>query len=160
VSERWLRAFAVKCRQVGATVLFALTYDGQIRCLPGEPEDETIRDLVNQHQRKDKGFGPALGPTAADVAERCFADLGYHVEREPSPWVLLAGDQGGAVSPDRSESELQGQLIEGWAEAAADVSPALLRSIERWRIRRLAHVTAGRSQMTVGHVDIAAWLPS
>ena len=28
-----------------------------------------------------------------------------------------------------------------------------------WRARRLAHVDAGRSRLTVGHDDLAAWLP-
>jgi hypothetical protein len=160
VSERWLRALAAKCRQVGAAVLFALTYDGEIRCLPADPEDETIRDLVNRHQRSDKGFGPALGPTAAGVAERCFADLGYQVECELSPWLLMPDVQGRLVGADRLDRELQRQLIEGWAAAAADVAPRQLTLIEGWRTRRLAHMTADRSQLTVGHVDMAAWLPS
>jgi hypothetical protein len=159
VSERWLRALADKCRQVGATVLFALTYDGEIRCVPKEPEDDVIRDLVNRHQRRDKGFGPALGPAAAGVAERCFADLGYHVEREASPWVLSPDVQSGIMAADGRASELQRQLIEGWAEAASDVAPEELPSIDRWRTGRLAHVTAHRSRLTVGHADVAAWLP-
>ena len=64
VSERWLRAFASRCRHSCAAVLLALTYDGRIRCSPEEPEDETIRALVNAHQQTDKGFGAALGATA------------------------------------------------------------------------------------------------
>lgn len=155
VSERWLRALAAKCRQVGAVVLFALSYDGEIRCLPEEPEDSTIRDLVNRHQRNDKGFGPALGPTAAHVAGQCFADLGYHVEHEASPWVLMNDPQCGL----REDGELQRALIEGWAAAAADLAPERRASIEGWRTRRLGHVDANRSGLTVGHVDIAAWLP-
>ncbi len=159
VSERWLRALAVKCRQVGAVVLFALSYDGEIRCLPEEPEDTAIRDLVNRHQRNDKGFGPALGPTAAHVAGQCFADLGYHVEHEPSPWVLMPDARDAADPGPREERELQRALIEGWAAAAADLAPERLASIEGWRTRRLTHVDANRSRLTVGHVDMAAWLP-
>ena len=62
VSDRWLRSLAARCRTSGAAVLFALTYDGRIQCTPEEPEDEAIRDLVNRHQRTDKGFGEAAGP--------------------------------------------------------------------------------------------------
>jgi hypothetical protein len=159
VSEPWLRTLAAKCRRAGAAVLFALTYDGEIRCQPEEPEDQAIRDLVNRHQRNDKGFGPALGPTAADVAERCFADLGYHVERERSPWLLISDTEPRVTDVVGAGPSLQRQLIEGWAEAASEVAPGQLTSIRRWRERRLAHVTAKRSRLTVGHVDIAAWLP-
>jgi hypothetical protein len=158
VSERWLRRLAAKCRQVGAAVLFALTYDGDLRCVPEEPEDELIRDLVNRHQRSDKGFGPALGPSAAGVTEQRFAELGYRVESEASPWILTPDDDGGAAA-GRSVAELQRQLIDGWADAASEVAPERLSSIARWRSRRAAHVDANRSWLTVGHTDVAAWLP-
>ena len=58
-------------------MLFALNYDGRIKCAPGDPDDAAIVALVNRHQRTDKGFGPALGPDAPGLAERCFATLGY-----------------------------------------------------------------------------------
>jgi hypothetical protein len=31
--------------------------------------------------------------------------------------------------------------------------------IQAWLARRLAHVEAGRSEVIVGHEDLAAWLP-
>jgi hypothetical protein len=95
----------------------------------------------------DKGFGPALGPAGCGAAERCFSSLGYRVERAPSPWVL-EGDA----------DQLQRQLIEGWAGAAAEIAPDLSSTIGSWKARRLAHVTAGRSRLFVGHEDLAAWL--
>lgn len=147
VSERWLGVLADRCRRSAATVLFALTYDGRIRCAPEEPEDDLVRDLVNRHQRSDKGFGEAAGPDATGRAERCFSALGYRVRREPSDWVL---------PPDARE--LQQQLIEGWAEAAVAIAPAQTVSIRSWRERRLAHVAAGRSRLIVGQEDLAAWL--
>ena len=148
VSERWLRALADRCRRSAVTVLFALTYDGRMHCAPEESEDDMVRDLVNLHQRTDKGFGEAAGPDATGGAERCFSALGYQVRREPSDWVL---------PPDARE--LQRQLIEGWARAAAAVAPAQAASIRSWRDRRLAHLAAGRSRLVVGHEDLAAWLP-
>jgi hypothetical protein len=149
VSDGWLRAVAGRCRGSGAAVLFALTYDGRMTCAPEEPEDRSVRDLVNAHQRMDKGFGPALGPSGCAAAERCFASLGYRVERAPSQWVL-----------EREADQLQHQLIEGWAGAAAEVAPDLASAIASWKARRLAHVAAGRSRLLVGHQDLAAWLPS
>jgi len=148
VSERWLGVLAERCRRSAATVLFALTYDGRIRCAPEEPEDDLVQELVNRHQRSDKGFGEAAGPDATDRAERCFTALGYRVQRAPSAWEL---------PPDARE--LQHQLIEGWAHAATAIAPERAASIRSWRERRLAHVAAGRSRLVVGHEDLAAWLP-
>jgi hypothetical protein len=146
VSEAWMRTLAARCRENGAAVLFALNYDGAIRCVPQEPEDEIVREFVNRHQRTDKGFGAALGPDAAALTERCFASLGYRVRRERSDWELPPDTIG-----------LQRQLIEGWAHVAASTAPAQAAAIRGWRARRLTHVESHRSQLTVGHEDLAAW---
>lgn len=50
VSARWLDTLAARCRACGAAVLFALTYNGESRCSPVEPEDDIVRDLMNRHQ--------------------------------------------------------------------------------------------------------------
>jgi hypothetical protein len=147
VSERWISALANLCHLKGAAVLLSLTYDGRIHCDPVEPEDSTIRELVNLHQHSDKGFGSALGPQAAFCAERCFGALGYQVRRESSDWRLPA-----------EARELQRRLIEGWAEAAVAVAPGEADRVARWLARRLEHVQAGRSRIVVGHQDLAAWL--
>lgn len=143
VSEEWLRALAARCAESGAAVLFALNYDGRIICTPEDPDDAAVVASVNEHQRTDKGFGPALGPDATDVAARCFEAAGYRVRRAASDWVL----------PPESGA-LQSQLIEGWAQAATEISPVRARVIDGWRDRRLAHVAAGWSGITVGHEDI------
>jgi hypothetical protein len=101
---------------------------------------------VNTHQRTDKGFGPALGPDAAAAAERAWAARGYVVRRERSDWVL----------PPESAA-LQRQLVDGWAAAAADMDAANAPAIDEWRRRRLAHISAGRSTIIVGHEDFGAW---
>jgi hypothetical protein len=148
VSEQWLVALAQRCRDTGAAVLFALTYNGELRCSPAEPEDEMVRELVNGHQRTNKGFGLALGPDAAESAARVFDELGYEVWRQESDWEL-----------GQESAELQTQIIEGWVEAAAIIAPEEAASLDSWKSRRLAHVTAGRSHLIVGHEDLAGWLP-
>jgi SAM-dependent methyltransferase len=148
VSEPWLRAAANRCAECGAAVLFVLSYDGRIVCSPPDPDDGAIVSLINEHQRTDKGFGPALGPGATERAVRCFGDLGYRVQRAPSDW-RLAPESG----------ELQRQLIDGWARAAAEMAPQQIRTIDAWRDRRLAHVAAGWSAITVGHEDFAGLPP-
>ena len=147
VSEPWLLGLATKCLAARAAVLFALTYNGVMRCSPEEPEDDAVRELVNLHQRTDKGFGPALGPDGSDAAVRVFAAFGYEVWRERSDWVLEA-DAG----------DLQVSLVEGWAEAAGAVAPDRASSLQNWKARRLAHVAAGSSQLIVGHEDLVGWL--
>jgi hypothetical protein len=147
VSEPWLRTLAAHCRAAGASALFTITYDGRFSCVPTEPEDEQVRGLMNAHQRRDKGLGgPAQGPDAASCAERCFAEEGYDVRSEASDWVL---------GPD--DAAMQRTLVDGWAEAASEVSPGDAKMIMSWRARRLAHVDAGVSQVVVGHQDVAAW---
>jgi hypothetical protein len=147
VSERWLRTLAARCHASGASALFALTYNGESACSPIEAEDDLIRDLLNRHQRSDKGLGgPAAGPDAVTCAERCFRDLGYHVRVEPADWD---------VAP--AQRELQRQLIEGWADAAGELAPELTATIANWRQRRMAHLDAGHSHIVVRHHDLAAW---
>jgi hypothetical protein len=148
VSETWLSSLAARSRAAGAAALFALTYDGRSGCWPPEPEDETIRGLLNQHQvRSNKGFGIAAGPEATACAERAFAAVGYRTERENSDWIL---------EPDARD--LQRGLVEGWATAAGEVAPERMSMIASWSSRRLAHVEAGRSRVVVGHQDLIAWL--
>ena len=149
VSASWLSAVARQCRASGAAALFALTYNGQSSSVPVEPEDEMIRELMNRHQKTDKGFGTAAGPDATDDAARCFSAVGYRVRRESSDWVL---------GPETRD--LQRGLIEGWAQAAVEIAPHQSALVDDWLARRLAHVDAGRSHLTVGHEDLAAWPPS
>ncbi len=107
-----------------------------------------IRDLLNRHQKTDKGLGgSAAGPDAAACAARCFAESGYRVWTEPSDWIL--------GSPEQT---LQRRLIDGWAEAATELASDNASVIARWRAQRIGHVDAGRSRIVVGHFDVAATL--
>ncbi|MEZ5583446.1 MAG: class I SAM-dependent methyltransferase [Candidatus Competibacteraceae bacterium] len=108
VSEAWLVQLAAQCKQVGAAVLFALTYDGTIRWTPVDPGDETVRQAVNRHQRTDKGFGVALGPRAAQAVEAVFSAQGYQFRSERSDWRI--GPDGGL---------LQKALLDDWTGAVA-----------------------------------------
>lgn len=149
VSEPWMRELVLRCRAHRSAALFALTYDGRMTFEPAEPEDALVRGLVNRHQKTDKGFGPALGPRATEVAVDLFRSADYTVRTVSSDWVLSR-----MSAPD----ELQHQLIEGWAEAAAVVAPDQRAAIADWRKRRLNHVASGHSLVTVGHQDLAAVL--
>lgn len=145
VSTDWLRQLAARCRDARADMLFALSYNGGLDGTPADRDDERVRALVNQHQRTDKGFGVALGPDAAQVAADVFRAAGFEVQTAASDWVL-----------DADRTELQRQLIEGWAGAARAMSPSDAPVIDAWLTRRLAHLAAGVSRVRVGHTDLVA----
>ncbi len=145
VSEAWLSNLAEHCRAARAATLFALTYDGRMRWDPEEPPDGHVRMMVNGHQLRDKGFGPALGPTADAKAHQILASSGYRVTSGCSDW---------RVTPD--EKAVQTALIEGWELAAREMVPERGADLAIWRQSRIAHIAAGRSRLTVGHRDLLA----
>jgi hypothetical protein len=147
VSESWLTALAAAVAASNAIALFVLDYEGRRNCAPREPDDALAHQAFDQHQRRDKGFGPALGPTAAARAAAAFEALGYRTQRARSDWLLDAGD-----------AELQRELLAGWWDAASEAG---LRAPDTasatWEARRLQHVARGASRLTIGHEDLLAW---
>ena len=147
VSPRWLEALATRCEDARAAVCFALSYDGRTICTPTEPEDALVLELFNRHQHLDKGFGPALGPTAARSAEALFAAHGYRMATQRSDWAI-----------ESRHAALQQALLDGWLGAATELAPERQATLTAWHRRRSAHVAAGRSTLRVGHVDLVGWL--
>lgn len=147
VSDAWLRSLAGHCRNAGAAALFALTYNGETTFEPAEEGDELARDLLNEHQLRDKGLGgPAAGPAAHDRAKHWFADAGFDVRDATTNWQV-----------DATAGAFQRELIDGLAGASIEQRPALAEALASWQARRLAHVKAGRSRVVVGHHDLVAW---
>jgi hypothetical protein len=146
VSEPWLEALADRSSTAGASLLFSHTYDGLIELDPPEPEDSEVRDLVNRHQRKDKGFGAALGPAASATAENLLVSRGFGVRTATSDWHIKPDDRA-----------VQKALLAGWAEAASETTPHSAARLRHWRRRRESHVDVGGSRMTVGHLDLLAF---
>jgi hypothetical protein len=147
VSRDWLDRLAQRCRAARAAVSFALTYDGRTTATPGEPEDPVVLAMFNRHQLFDKGFGPALGMTAADAAEAAFEAHGYEIRIATSDWLI-----------GRADHALQLALLDGWLGAALEIAPESRLALTSWHQRRRAHVLAGRSELRVGHVDLVGWL--
>ena len=127
----------------GAT---ALTYDGRIVFEPSDPMDGTVRTLFNRHQRRDKGFGPALGPEATRTLARLSAAAGAALQTERSDWRLGPGDL-----------PLLGPLLDGWAAAARETAPDRQDPIAAWQARRRALLEGRRLRVRVGHRDVLAW---
>jgi hypothetical protein len=145
VSAEWLERLAVEAAARRLPVYAAMTYQGRATLEPAEPFDLEIVAAVNRHQRSDKGFGPALGPEAALRAVRCFERVGYTIVTGSSDWIL--GPQ---------DTEIQLEVLAGWAGAAADLGDLPPNAIVLWLARRRNFVAAGKSSMRVGHVDFLA----
>jgi hypothetical protein len=145
VSETWLDRFARNIAARKLPVYAALTYDGRIELSPADPLDTAIASAVNAHQRTDKGFGPALGPSAGAAAISMFEALGYSVVHGSSDWLIGTADQ-----------EIQLELLAGWANAAREVGALPHYDIDNWLTRRKDDVGARASTMRVGHVDFFA----
>jgi hypothetical protein len=148
VSESWLSVLGERCREAGATVLFALTYDGRIQCCPAHRGDTRVRELVSRHQLTDKGFGRALGPNAPAVAEVMFQGLGYRVCQARSDWRIVP-----------QHTALQAAVVDGWAAAAAEVAPGEAERLRAWADFRHVRIARARSWLEVGHRDMLGWLP-
>ena len=79
VSETWLDRFTRHVAVTRAAGLCSTDLRWPHRHFPSDPLDEAITSAVNAHQRTDKGFGPALGPSAAAAAISRLEALGYSV---------------------------------------------------------------------------------
>jgi hypothetical protein len=144
VSAAWLDRLVAALARLQRPLYVALSYDGKVAITPAAAHDTAVIAAVNRHQRTDKGFGPALGPDAARVAPDRFRKNGFAVVAGRSDWRLGA-----------EASEMQLALLAGWAEAAGaiGVEQALL---DEWLGERRDLVAAGRSAISVGHVDFFA----
>jgi SAM-dependent methyltransferase len=144
VSTAWLDRLVAALVRLSRPFYAALSYDGAVTLMPENHHDAVVIAAVNRHQRTDKGFGPALGPEAARAAPARFRGAGFAVLEGRSDWRFGPGD-----------CKIQMAMLDGWADAAREigVNPSTL---EEWLRERRDHVTAGRSQMQVGHIDFFA----
>ena len=113
---------------------------------PALAGDEALREWVNQHQRSDKGFGPALGPDAVAMLATLLQQQGYAIMVRPSPWRL---------APE--QAAMQTALLDGWVEAAVEIAPEAAGELVNWRTQRRRWIDCGQSHLQVGHWDLWAW---
>jgi hypothetical protein len=145
VSAEWLERLAVETAVRSLPIYAALNYDGRIAFNPPDATDTEVVAAVNTHQRRDKGFGPALGPDAAKTAIARFESLGYTVAQGSADWIF---------GPD--DRDMQFEVCAGWAGAARETGALSLAAIASWLTRRRDAIAAGRSSIQVGHVDLFA----
>ena len=148
VSAAWLQALAECAAAQRCALLLALAVDGRVAWTPTDPDDAAVHAAFAAHQRRDKGFGPALGPQAPVEAATRLAALGYRVVTAPSDWQI-----DGACDP-----VMVAAMIDGHAAAATEQQPAAAGCIAAWRARR--HAAVGTTLLRVGHVDLFATPPA
>jgi hypothetical protein len=145
VSAEWLDRLVIEVAARHLPFYAALNYDGRVSFDPADPLDAAVIAAVNLHQQTDKGFGPALGPGAAEAAIKRFQAADYAVVHGRSDWHLLPRDR-----------EIQRDMLAGWAGAAREIGAVSLPDAAAWLTRRRDLLAAGRSTIKVGHVDIFA----
>src|SRR5947209_5972597 len=121
VSDLWLERLTTEIAARAIPIYAALTYDGRAQMSPAHPHDAAIVQAVNKHQHADKGFGPALGPSAAGKAIARFHALGYSVAQGPADWRFAPADR-----------EIQSEIFSGWASAARELGALPLAVIVEW----------------------------
>ncbi|MEM7214564.1 MAG: class I SAM-dependent methyltransferase [Pseudomonadota bacterium] len=145
VSAQWLEKLCTEITARKIPFYAALSYDGRTRCTPGLPLDSDVLDAFNRHQKTDKGFGPAMGPEAAQTAIDLFEASGYLVTGSKSDWVA-----------DSRQPKFQQLLLKGWLEAACEIDPDNTARYKHWLSDRLQLVGEENSSILVGHVDFFA----
>jgi hypothetical protein len=141
-------AVAAACAADRVPALLTLSVAGRVDLAPADPLDAAVGAAFDAHQRRAVGGRRLLGPDAAAVATQAFTACGAQVEARPSRWRL------GPALPD-----LTAQWLDGWVAAAAEADPAL--AADGYLARRRAALAAGRLDVTVHHVDLAArWQPA
>jgi SAM-dependent methyltransferase len=140
VSEDWMEGFAAALAARGAPLYTTLSYNGRERWSPPHPADEAMLEAFHAHQHSDKGFGPAAGPRGADALARALSRNGFHVAREPSPWIM-----------DEADAPLIRELAKGAADAVRETGLVREEDIAGWLDARL-HARG----CEIGHTDIFA----
>lgn len=151
VSAEWLQRLVTAAVAARVTLLFTLSVDGRHDWVPSDALDAKVSGLFGEHQRRDKGFGPALGAAAVPSLRRALRGSGYRVFSAPSDWWIDGRDGPQAAA-------LQRALVDGMAAAASEQDPASAAAMAAWRQRR--HALAGTGSVRVGHLDLLALPPA
>ncbi|HEV2547930.1 MAG TPA: class I SAM-dependent methyltransferase [Stellaceae bacterium] len=145
VGAAWIDRLAAALARRRLPLLAALTVDGRRVWRPAAAEDAIVRAAFARHQRRDKGFGPALGPDAPRYLAAALAAAGFAITTAPSDWQVGSSDQA-----------MLRALVGAEAAAAGEAAPESAGAITAWQTRRAAELAAGILAVTIGHCDLLA----
>lgn len=144
VSETFLTQLVEAIVSSEKPFLASLTYDGRTGFSPAEPLDQDLCDAMNRDQQTDKGFGPALGPSAAERAIALFQAKGYRIVSGESDWVI--GPQ---------HEDFLAEFLPGWIGAGIKQGVGKTAA-DHWLQNRRSQIADSAFNMIVGHLDFAA----
>ncbi|HUH84472.1 MAG TPA: class I SAM-dependent methyltransferase [Stellaceae bacterium] len=145
VSAGWVDGLATLLERRRVPLLSPLVVDGRRQWHPAVEQDGPVRDAFAAHQRRDKGFGPALGAAAPVYLGARLAAAGYAVAAATSDW---------RVGPDHRR--MLAAVIDAEVIAAAEARPDLAPVIAAWSAERQAELAAGVLSLVIGHRDLLA----
>lgn|SRR5512145_1366834 len=145
VSANWFEALAEIALRRRLPLLFALSVDGKLTFAPADAADNLVLAAFASHQRRDKGFGPALGPDAPSHMKSRLEALGAEVRVAASDWRI-----------GRDAPTMLAAMIDGLAAAAGEAAPDHAAEIAAWRKRRHDACARASLSMVVGHKDVLA----
>lgn len=148
-SEDYVAALVERIASDRCPLYAALNYSGVIRWTIPHALDATVQADFNRHQQTDKGFGPALGPSAAQCLTDHLATAGYAVHVADSPWRMSA-----------EQSALQRAFLDGLRRPLTEMGSLSAPQIEEWFAFRYEMIDAEDSVCEVGHSDLLALPPA
>lgn len=139
-SKRWIERFVAALASQRLPLYAVLTYDGREEWQPAHPADAGIHAAFTEHQRRDKGFGPAAGPDACEMMAEAFRKSGFAVSTGDSSWLV-----------DDRYGDLRAILAEGIAGAVGETQRIDPSALNEW-------LTARREAQSarIGHQDLWA----
>lgn len=139
-SKRWIERFVAALASQHLPLYSVLTCDGREEWQPAHPADAGVGIAFAEHQRRDKGFGPAAGPDACELMAEAFRKSGFAVSTGDSSWAL-----------DERHPELRTALAEGTAAAVGETGRIEPAALAEWLAARRAAQSA-----RIGHQDLWA----
>lgn len=146
ISPAFMARFAKAVAAARIAFYTVLTYDGRDRFAPPHPADEAMVAAFAAHQTRDKGFGPAAGPKAAEALAEAFRAVGYPVQTGDSPWMLGPED-----------AALVRALVTGFSAAVAETGAVPQETVTAWRDFRIENARSPGALLVTGHTDILAF---
>ncbi|GEO14982.1 SAM-dependent methyltransferase [Microvirga aerophila] len=140
VSFAWIDRLTHALADARLPLYAVLTYDGNARWKPGHPADAQVNAAFNEHQTRDKGFGPAAGTMAARHLSLALRAQGYAVDIGSSSWLVTEED-----------NSLIQALADGIEQAVGETGLVPADILTAWRE---AHKHPVRCE--IGHVDLFA----
>ncbi|WP_426626164.1 SAM-dependent methyltransferase [Leifsonia sp. McL0607] len=134
------------CLAAGAPVLVSLSVTGDVALTPWDPRDIRFARAFDAHQRREVAGRRLIGRYGAALVGGLFRQAGWHVRTALTTWRL-----------DRRDPLLLAEWFDGWAEAAIEQDPRLLRETVGYRELRWAQQARGELRACVYHLDLLGW---